>query len=354
MGTPNEEQRDPVPNSQEQRLREKGGFSTIRPGRRSLRVTEDIWARYREQGVRPPNNVRGLVEQSHRVSRAIYETTIRFVADQSGHPHETIGLFTMADDRAYSASVISGGNDVCIMLDELMPVFLGVACTSAVFAAFDLPDADINRPGERLPTDDIVSLSNALFADAVERILRKAPLPEWQTPDMEIRQVRLLEQSLSYAIWGDRLAHAMMTFVLCHELAHVTLGHASTPVDSARSRDEELDADAVGFGYFRDLMYSGTLPYDVSIPDLDRAAFAFFRLLDLLHAVEARIVGSPKTYTTHPPPDERRKHLLTLTNDDMSENGEESEEAIRQMSLLFWERSDTDAAFWHRLTDTQP
>lgn len=344
-----DEQKDDMPLIRALRM----GRSTIRPSATSLRVTRDLWARYEKQGIAPPANVAEIVAHSHKIIRFMYESIIRFVADRSGFPHDAVSLFTAVDEGTYSASVtITREDGIYIILDELLPLFLQSACTASIFAAFELPDDDEKAAANEPMTEaELITHSYDLFSDAISHFVRRSPLPVWQSPEREAGLLGLLEQSPSFAVWGHRLADAAMAFILCHELAHFTEGHLDTTEPWERHRDQEFEADAVGFASFRALMNDDVLPLSLSISHLDRAPIAFFRLLEVVHEIERRATGSPRTYTTHPPPSDRLSHLLSSAEGDLSEHGHESDTALKRMITLFWERVDDDDAFWNRLSD---
>ncbi|MEO1194230.1 MAG: hypothetical protein AAFY02_20925, partial [Pseudomonadota bacterium] len=52
---------------------------------------------------------------------------------------------------------------------------------------------------------------------------------------------------------ADALGRSMLVFVLCHELAHVQLGH----LEQAQSRDQELEADRLASAFFIRIVEAG-------------------------------------------------------------------------------------------------
>lgn len=104
------------------------------------------------------------------------------------------------------------------------------------------------------------------------------------------------------------LTRSMTVSVLCHELAHIRLGHLGRPA----SRDLEFEADALGAGYFMDHVRRGTASGPTSAyvdPKIAAAPILLLRIFDLYEAWLAKHGGGATNSATHPPASERADRL---------------------------------------------
>ena len=103
---------------------------------------------------------------------------------------------------------------------------------------------------------------------------------------------------------SEGLGRSMLVFVLCHELAHVHLGH----LEQEPSREQELEADRLGSELFHRVVEAGKLDSETHIhvdPKVACAPIALTQILDL-HETWLTLRGrEPSGSSKHPTAEER-------------------------------------------------
>ena len=188
-------------------------------------------------------------------------------------------------DFVTSREVIDGKN--IIIADELVNMFLTWFSCLAFYASMNTDEPKDKKALSRMFIGVIDTLVCRNVDDCVDGML-------------EI--VTKYDNSTKFACLMSR---AMYSFNLCHEIAHVALGH------SDNSRINEFDADALGYEIF----YSTILNHDILkhlefFGGLRRAPLALFDILDVVEYYKLEILNQSSDYKIHPEPFLRKAALL--------------------------------------------
>ncbi|MEJ7926012.1 hypothetical protein WG908_04480 [Sphingobium sp. AN641] len=114
------------------------------------------------------------------------------------------------------------------------------------------------------------------------------------------------------------LARAMIVFILCHEIAHIQLGHLARE----GAPELELEADAKAAAYFRQVVRYGQRDRDTHIhvdPKMAGAPLIFSMILELFEAWLIAKSVDLENDRQHPPAAQRTAQLQTLMADDLNE-----------------------------------
>lgn len=114
------------------------------------------------------------------------------------------------------------------------------------------------------------------------------------------------------------LTRAMTVSVMCHELAHIRLGHLGRPA----SRDLEFEADAAGAEIFLRHVRDGGAKGPTTVyvdPKIAAAPVLLLRIFDLYEAWLARRGGPVELSPDHPSAAERAARLDTLLRPHLNE-----------------------------------
>lgn len=110
------------------------------------------------------------------------------------------------------------------------------------------------------------------------------------------------------AICGSAMARGILTFILCHEIAHVIIN----PLLKEVSFSEEFQADKLGCELYFELLLSKKTFESMRLdPSMNRAPLLLMDLLDLIDDYMMNITNKPvASDCSHPPAEMRKCYLL--------------------------------------------
>ncbi|MEO1019172.1 MAG: hypothetical protein AAFY56_16000 [Pseudomonadota bacterium] len=215
------------------------------------------------------------------------------------------GVYRFA--RAFSANAQNGRP--AIVLDMVFDHWVFSLTQLVTICAFTVPD---NRERQRIITD--VSELFALFN---------------YSGDFENSRTRMAQYLLQSEYNGQllnltaALARAMIVFVLCHEIAHVTLGHLSSKEENEQL---ELSADAKALEYFHAVVEYGKTDRETHVhidPKVGCAPIVLSIIFELYEAWLESRGASFEEVSNHPPAKRRTRQLQNLMHLELGLEGRE-------------------------------
>ena len=280
---------------------ELGKLGRFRANEQSLDLAEQIAASVGQDFDREA--VRELAEALHQ---AMFDDILGVLDLGVTPPQLHAGIFGYP--RAFSAKTTSGENAVAIdMVFDFWALFSAIIVCVTTFTA---PDEDERR----LLAKDIQTLFELFLARRDYLTVRRDLAHYLLNPKYK-------GQTLSMAF---AMARAMIVFILCHELAHVTLGHHEKEEDDDSSL--EFEADALAAEYFLKVVEHGKITNQTYIhvfPPLACAPLVLTMVFELYETWLESVGLGAAMPNTHPPAIERTKKLQDIMQRHLDDKADE-------------------------------
>lgn len=122
------------------------------------------------------------------------------------------------------------------------------------------------------------------------------------------------------------IGRTMTIFMLCHEIAHCTLGHVSKTSD----KQHEFDADMKASEYFARIVDKGALNKETFAyidPKITFSPLFLFQIFDV-YEHWLSMTGYQNTHDSHPPAQLRMKHVEPFFSNIMNEQSNELHQGL--------------------------
>lgn len=280
---------------------ELGKLGRFRANEQSLDLAEQIAASVGQEFDR--ENVRELADALHQT---MFDDILQVLELGVTPPQLHVGIFGYP--RAFSARTTSGEDAVAI--DMVFDFWVFFSAMIVCVITFSAP----NKDERRVLATDIQMLFELFLARRDYQTVRRNLAHYLLNPKYNGQML-----SMAFA-----MARAMIVFILCHELAHVILGHHDN--DKGDDARLEFEADALAAEYFLKIVEHGKISNQTYIhvfPPLACAPLVLTMIFELYETwLESVGLGSAKS-GTHPPAIERTKKLQDIMQRHLDEKADE-------------------------------
>lgn len=108
------------------------------------------------------------------------------------------------------------------------------------------------------------------------------------------------------------MGKAMLVFIICHEIAHLTLKHFDKDLER---EEEELEADEVGYSYFKKVILHPDKSGYIALQEMYLCApVLFFNYLDIIEHFTAKATGTFPDREGYPKPLKRAEKVTAQFN----------------------------------------